>query len=47
MTFLNDKAVLKQQLGKWSDFPGLVRLIPCHDAAVTNGAGAALKDAFL
>ncbi len=45
MMFLKDRAALKRQLNEWSDLPGLVRMVPCHGDAVTNGAGASLKAA--
>jgi hypothetical protein len=45
MMFIKDKAALKRQLNEWADLPGLVRVAPCHGDAVTNGAGASLKEA--
>jgi hypothetical protein len=45
MLFTKDRAALKQQIGDWGNLPGLVRVMPCHGDAVTEGAGAALKAA--
>lgn len=45
MVFLKDKPALKAQLERWSELPGLVRIVPCHGDLASTDVSQALRSA--
>jgi len=45
MMFLKDKKALRAQMERWSELPGLTRIVPSHGGIVSSSASEALRAA--